>query len=148
MERTNETCEERIRRSLCEEVDVIRKLWDLEKAGDENGDPDHGTLNEYGLCFDYVAAGTFNLSIRLSMLPDPKTGYFLWQLSTGGPGDEFRFYCDPAFSLDRVEYVFLDWYDGATVKLDGADLDLLREIWENYFREVLDLAGMVAMATK
>ena len=62
-----------------------------------------------GLCFDYVDPNTFN---------DQKEGYWRWQLSWGGPGDEFRIYVNPDKSVHRIEYWYLDWYDGAKVELD------------------------------
>ena len=62
-----------------------------------------------GLCFDYVDPNTFT---------DQKEGYWRWQLSWGGPGDEFRIYVNPDKSVHRIEYWYLDWYDGAKVTLD------------------------------
>ena len=62
-----------------------------------------------GLCFDYVDPNTFN---------DQKEGYWRWQLSWGGPGDEFRIYVNPNKSVHRIEYWYLDWFDGAKVTLD------------------------------
>jgi len=62
-----------------------------------------------GLCFDYVDPDTFN---------DQKEGYWRWQLSWGGPGDEFRIYVNPDKSVHRIEYWYMDWYDGAKVTLD------------------------------
>ncbi len=61
-----------------------------------------------GLCFDYVDPNTFN---------DQKEGYWRWQLSWGGPGDEFRIYINPDKSVHRIEYWYLDWFDGAHVIL-------------------------------
>jgi hypothetical protein len=62
-----------------------------------------------GLCFDYVEPETFT---------DQLEGYWRWQLSWGGPGDEFRIYVNPDKSVHRIEYWYLDWYDGAKVTLD------------------------------
>jgi hypothetical protein len=62
-----------------------------------------------GLCFDYVDPNTFN---------DQREGYWRWQLSWGGPGDEFRIYINPDKSVHRIEYWYLDWFDGAKVELD------------------------------
>ena len=62
-----------------------------------------------GLCFDYVDPNTFN---------NQKEGYWRWQLSWGGPGDEFRIYINPDKSVHRIEYWYLDWFDGAHVTLD------------------------------
>ena len=62
-----------------------------------------------GLCFDYVDPKTFT---------DQLEGYSRWQLSWGGPGDEFRIYINPDKSVHRIEYWYMDWYDGAKVTLD------------------------------
>ena len=62
-----------------------------------------------GLCFDYVDPNTFT---------DQEEGYWRWQLSWGGPGDEFRIYVNPDKSVHRIEYWYLDWFDGAKVELD------------------------------
>ena len=58
---------------------------------------DQGELE--GLCFDYV--------------DDVDRGncrsYWRWQLSWGGPADEFRLFKD-----GTIKYWFFDWYDGAS----------------------------------
>ena len=61
-----------------------------------------------GLCFDYDAPKTFT---------DQLEGYWRWQLSWGGPGDEFRIYVNPDNSVHRIEYWYMDWFDGAKVTL-------------------------------
>ena len=66
-------------------------------------------VNQLGLSFDYVPA---NLSTF------PACGYWRWQLSWGGPGDEFRIYTDIEKNIDRIEYVYLDWFDSATHKIE------------------------------
>jgi len=70
-------------------------------------DPDDENYIE-GLCFDYVEPETFN---------DQREGYWRWQLSWGGPSDEFRIYINPDKSVHRIEYWYMDWYDGAHVTL-------------------------------
>ena len=96
---------------------------------------DIGSIHEYGLCFDYVPRGTFS---------DQKTAFFRWQLSTGGPGDEFRFYVDVDKRPYRIDYVYLNWFDGATLKLYGTREALLTEIWQSLFCET----GTVDQAVK
>ena len=61
-----------------------------------------------GLCFDYVEANTFD---------DQKEGYWRWQFSWGGPGDELRAYVNRDDSIHRLEYWYLDWFDGAKVNV-------------------------------
>ena len=110
------TCEERIQVQYANTIDELRKLWRRYCNGkDENGFP------EYGLAFDYVAPFTF---------PDQSAGYYRYQLSWGGPSDEFRFYIGAGKQVKRVEYWFMDWYDGASLELEGKDLQLLEEIFQ------------------
>ena len=68
-------------------------------------------LNENILGYDYVEAGTFK---------NQKEGYWRLQFSWGGPSDEIQFYTDEKDNIKRVEYVYLDWFDRAslTVKDD------------------------------
>ena len=74
-------------------------------------DPDDENYIE-GLCFDYVDPKTW---------PDQLEGFWRWQLSWGGPADEFRIYINPDKSVHRIEYWYMDWYDGAHVTLSPED---------------------------
>ena len=102
----------------------IRRLWKLCRRDPDGSDPELGSFSEYGLSFDYVARGTFGESQR--------RGYFRWQLSWGGPSDEFRFYTDEEFEPVEIEYWFLDWFDGSHLQLSGRDYDLLAEIFADW----------------
>jgi hypothetical protein len=120
------TCKERVREHLEGRMDDLKKLWAAYGEDSERQIADLGNLNEYGLSFDYVAPGTFEGQRR---------GYFRYQLSWGGPSDEFRIFTGPGFEIDRIEYWFLDWFDGAKVTLSGKRLDLLSEIFRDFFVE-------------
>ena len=61
-----------------------------------------------GLCFDYVEANTFT---------DQKEGYWRWQFSWGGPSDELRAFVNRDDSIHRLEYWYMDWFDGAKVNV-------------------------------
>jgi len=115
------TCEERIKEAYKNTIDNLRRLWEAYTSGEEEVE-DLGSIYDYGLCFDYVASDGQN---------EP---YFRYQLSWGGPADEFRFFCGPDLEPYRVEYWFLDWFDGANLILSGPDLDLMLEIWD-WFKE-------------
>ena len=121
---TEKTCETRIDGRLNSRLDDLSRLWTAYCDGVESLD-DLGSIHEYGLSFDYVAPDTF---------PDQAEGYFRYQLSWGGPSDEFRFYVNPDYSCHRIEYWFLDWFDGAHRVLADADRALLSELWD-WFRE-------------
>ena len=127
------TCEDRVEAELQSRLDDLRKLWRNYGNGEED-DKDLGSIYEYGLCFDYCPAGTFG---------DQREGFFRYQLSTGGPGDEFRFFADAEKKVHRIEYWFLDWFDGACRTLYGDDEKLLMELWD-WFAE----GGAVEQALK
>jgi hypothetical protein len=116
-------CEQSVDQQLEGRVSDLRKLWTNYNNG--TSDADLGELHDYGLSFDYVAPDTFD---------DQREGYFRYQISWGGPSDEFRFFVNPDLSCHRVEYWFLDWFDGAHRICAGDDLSLLLELWD-WFRE-------------
>jgi len=117
------SCKQRVRQELRDRTADLRKLFSAYQKGNEEEAEDLGTFPEYGLSFDYVAPNTFD---------DQKRGYFRYQLSWGGPADEFRFYCDENFQPVEIEYWFLDWFDGASIDLSGEDYQLLEEIFQDF----------------
>lgn len=121
----NESCQARVDGHMASRLRDLRHLWS-EKHDEDGCACGEGSRYDYGLSFDYVSAGTFE---------GQREGYFRYQISTGGPGDEFRFFADAAGHLHRVEYWFLDWYDGARLTLTGTEYDTLSEVFED-FREV------------
>ena len=118
-----QSCKEKVLGELRDRIQDIRKLWRLYQKDPDASNPDLGSFHEYGLCFDYVAKGTFG---------DQKRGYFRWQLSWGGPADEFRFYLDECLDPVEIEYWYLDWFDCAKVDLTGQDYALLEEIFKDF----------------
>lgn len=121
----NDGCKAMVRQAYTSRMSQVRKLWTLYKKDPEASDEVYGSWNEYGLAFDYVPPGTWE---------DQKRGYFRYQISYGGPSEEFRFYCDENLFITRCEFWFLDWFDGADVPVIKGALDVWREIWED-FRE-------------
>ena len=117
------SCKARITEHLHGRTDDLVILWKNYQDDPEKSDDNLGTFNDYGLCFDYADR------------EGRKGGYFRYQLSWGGPADEFRFYTDQGFKILRVSYAFLDWFDGAERTLTGKALDLLSDIWEGWFSE-------------
>ena len=77
----------------------------LAKLGHDEADQYEPLLYEYGLCFDRVDGD------------ESTPGYFRYVLSTGGPGDETRFYVGWGGGLLIAEYWFLDWFDGASINV-------------------------------
>jgi len=81
-------------------------------------------MNNRGLSFDYVEPNSSNGWTR---------GYWRFQLSWGGPSDEFRIYTDIFTNkIHYIEYWYMDWFDGAKV---NADDDIILDIC-NMFLEV------------
>ena len=106
----NKKCKDLVQSAFESRMDDIRRLYE---AGDDGID-DIGTLWEYGLSIDKVEAGTFS---------DQRASYIRYQLSWGGPSEEFRIYDN-----GDVEFWYLDWFDGACVDVVGSDADLIREL--------------------
>ena len=73
-------------------------------------------LNSYSLCFDYVDG--------VQAEQENSGNYWRLQLSWGSPSDEYR-----------IDYWFLDWYDGAKITLNKhhEDFSLLRRIIYNEY---------------
>ena len=77
-------------------------------------------VNQSGLSFDYVEANTFE---------DQKSGFWRFQMSWGGPSDEFRIYTDHENNIDYIEYWYLDWFDGAFIRVND---DIIYHICEMF----------------
>ena len=105
------TCKERVKSEWDSRKEDLQALLEAE----DNYTEELGYLNEYGLCLDFVEAGMFK---------GQREDFVRYQLSTGGPGDELRFYKN-----NDIEYWFLDWFDGASI--DVTDDDVAKEIREH-----------------
>ena len=94
-------------------IDLVNKnyqsrLKDISNAYNNDNIDVSQWLSEYGLSWDYVASNTFD---------NQSKGYYRWQLSWGGPSDEFRIYTDNDKNIKLVEYWYLDWFDGASINI-------------------------------
>ena len=120
-------CKNKVREKLRRQIENLGKLFRAYQVGKEQVE-NLGFFPEYGLCFDYVPRGTFG---------DQRRGYFRYQLSWGGPSDEFRFFVDETFTPTRIEYWFIDWFDGAHIILrpGSAEHGLMCDIWA-FFKEI------------
>lgn len=108
-------CDERIEETMKSRLEDFRLLLKGEK------NDDLGDLANYALAFDYVEPGTFD---------DQREGYFRYQISWGGPSDEFRFFVNPDLSCHRIEYWFMDWFHGASRTCNGEDERLMLILWD------------------
>ena len=151
-----ESCDSRINKQLQDTeyaLDVMYRAWqigldyddgdprldDIADAllNEEPRDPDYielcdalfddvqASLISYGLSFDYVEPDTFD---------NQPEGYWRWQLSWGGPSDEYRAYVNEGNRIYRLEYWFLDWFDGASRRIYPGNIAW--DIIQDYFLDL------------
>ena len=113
-------CSEKVENAFKSRIKDIKALFEAK----DNYVEDLGYLNEYGLCIDFVEAGTFR---------NQRASYWRYQLSYGGPSEEFRIYGN-----GDVEFWYLDWFDGAPTKVTGDEAYIIKEIVSWNFPEVLE----------
>ena len=83
------------------------RLEDLRAFNSNNYDPEEmGEPEYYGLSLDMVEAGTFE-----NQFP-----FIRFQISWGGPSEEFRFYSD-----GKTSFVFMDWGEFEEITLYSDD---------------------------
>lgn len=123
MSKIRQSKEEKSELQKCEEhfnsrMEDIRILNELESLESEKGNYENiidkiksefGEKSEYGLSFDYVEEGTF---------ADQREPFIRFQLSWGGPQEEFRFYAD-----ESCEFWYLDWGTGEHKNLTEKEKD-------------------------
>lgn len=115
----NLSCAERLDNEYKNTIEDLKRVWEAHGTGEDEAIEE---FYDYGLSFDYIAPHTFG--------DEQSEGYFRYQLSWGGPSDEFRFYVGPGYELYRIEYWFMDWFDGASRRLEGEDYSLLEDIFQ------------------
>ena len=104
------SCKARVKRDFKGRLEASGPIFNAEEQTTE----ELGNLNEYGLAIDFVGAGTFEKQ---------REDYIRYQLSWGGPSEEFRI-----FKNGEVEFWLLDWFDGASCEVSGADAETIKEI--------------------
>ena len=106
-------CKDRINDHFQRTVDNYQKAKDFfntpedQRATDTEYESYEGFedyVSQSGLSFDYVTPHTFK---------DLGEGYYRFQMSWGGPSDEFNIYTDSSKNIKKIEYWFKDWFDGA-----------------------------------
>lgn len=105
------SCKSRVKEAMFSRLADIRKLWKAEN----NETEDLGNLWNYGLSIDYIEPKTFKNQYK---------GYTRYQLSWGGPSEEFRWYDGSS----RIEFWFLDWFDGAYSLVPDKDVAMIKSI--------------------
>jgi len=111
IQRCNESFESRMK-----DIRILNELIQLENGEDyplilEKLKDEYGEPSDYGLSFDFVEPGTF---------PEQREEYLRYQISWGGPSEEFRIY-----ATGEVEFWFLDWFKGEHINLNPEDTEIL-----------------------
>jgi hypothetical protein len=106
------SCEERIGSEFKDRLEQVTSA--VAKLNNEN-EQEYDELNESILSLD----ATVVIDLKLS-----------W----GGPEDGFMFYIDPdgqcqSGEITGIEYYFRDWFDGATVNLEGKEFEAIEQMW-------------------
>ena len=118
MDRNNKTCSELI------EDELKRRIEDFEQAlrsYEENNYEKIVTEDGY----EYEGVIDWINNYALGYYDDNYYRAKRLELSWGGPQDYFLYFP----KLDRIEYHYLDWYDGASLVLDGEDFKVMSEIF-------------------
>ena len=109
-DRINESWEN-IRSHLLELREKIEGNYKPELT-DEQQEEAQEEFSYYGLCFDYV-----ELDENGKTYDNNNTGYWRYQISTGGPSEEIQY-----FDNGKIEFVFKDWFDHAEKDITGDDI--------------------------
>ena len=75
-------------------------------------------FSEYESLMDYASQNSLDFSyVEPNTFKKQSEGYWRWQLSWGGPSDEFRYYHHDGDKkkIKSMESSYMDWFDGATV---------------------------------
>jgi len=86
-------------------AELVAQQW--EDRQEDLKDPEYEALG-----FDYIEPHTFD---------NQPEGYWRWQFSWGGPSDELRGFVNEHGELHRVEYWYMDWFDGASLDVTNYD---------------------------
>ena len=120
MTRENKKCKDLVLERYNERIKDLKELLEAE----DNETEELGSLDNYGLSIDKVEAGTFE---------GQRADYICYQLSWGGPSDEFRI-----FKNGDIEYWYMDWFDGAKIDVvNEKEADIIKEIVLPFFDDFL-----------
>lgn len=149
---TNKKCAEIVNQKYLDTVNDYQLVDDYFNLDDEEKSKNekHDDLQSYENLFDYVNQTALGFDfVPVDTFKDQERGYWRLQLSWGGPSDEFRIYINEENQIDYIDYHYLDWFDGASVRvkhdiihnicemfLDGCDYKDISEIYKQEEMEV------------
>ena len=127
MNEETKKCADLVVGKMNESIDELKRLYDAWRQGEDYEDDaedewdkiDCESIYDHGLGFDYVEPNTFD---------EQPLGYWRYQLSWGGPSDEFRYVDDGS-----IEYWYMEWFDSAHRILTGRDHAFMQEFAESFF---------------
>lgn len=105
--------------SFLHEGKSAKKVAEIFELDVVNAESVEQALNEYALGF-YFQERTERSN---------KGDYFRYQLSTGGPGDEIRFYVSRDGEVRYAEYVYLEWFN--SFEIDITDEGWVSDLWNH-----------------
>ena len=112
------TCAELISARCHDRKEQFEKAWIYFKDKDEGFKRKSKELDEYSSLMDYANQSSLDFSyVEPNTFKKQSEGYWRWQLSWGGPSDEFRYYHHDGDKkkIKSMEYSYMDWFDGAAV---------------------------------
>ena len=116
-DRNNKTCseliEDELKRRIADFKQALKSYEEKGKVVTEDGDVYEDVIDWIN---DYALGYYDDERFRARRL----------ELSYGGPQDYFLYFP----KLDRIEYHYLDWYDEASLVLDGEDFKVMSEIFK------------------
>ena len=87
----------------------IANIMQRQQSEDSNiADQAYNEFYEYGLSFEYVPPFRFE---------NQRAGFWCWQISWGGPSEEFRVYVDEDERIVEIDFVYLNWGEGHTIPI-------------------------------
>ena len=120
---SEKTCAERVEKNFKDRAAYISGVFEYfdlpetqraahplaDEMEDYSVDSEFDALMHNALSFDFVEDDE-----------NPRAGYWRYQLSWGGPSDEFRIYLDERMKsrIKKIDYHFMDWFDGARMPVD------------------------------
>lgn len=121
------TCADIVEYAMENRLNDLKELWEVYIGRKEPTDEiSEESYLEYGLSFDYVDAGTDSTD----------DNYFRYQISYGGPSEEFRFFCykdhQGNWMLSEIEFWYMDWFDGASATVTGDHYKFMKEVFHDF----------------
>jgi hypothetical protein len=117
---TDKKCAEIVNQKYLDIINDYQLVNDYFNLDDEDKlkHEKHEDLQSYDSLFDYVNQSALGFDfVSVDTFKDQERGYWRLQMSWGGPSDEFRIYVNPENVIEYIDYHYLDWFDGASIRV-------------------------------